>query len=76
LNGGDLPENCIEAYISLKNSLISKPIVDYPRTLRPYSLIMEASTGTDEIKGGLVAMRCPKDEEGEERDIAYASRKL
>jgi hypothetical protein len=70
---GELPQNCLEAFNSLKQSLISEPIVDYPRKHRPYSLIVDASTGTGKINGGLGAMLCQTDEEGEERVIVNAS---
>ena len=66
----------MEAFNSLKNSLISEPIVDYTRKHMPHSLIVDASTGTGEINGGLGAMLCQTDEDGEERVIAYASRQL
>ena len=74
--GGELPQNAMEAFISLRNSLVSEPIVEYPRKHRTYSLIVDASTVTGEINGGLGAMLCQTDEEGEERVIAYASRQL
>jgi hypothetical protein len=74
--GKDLPENYKEAIISLKNSLISQPIVDYPRKDRPFSLIVDASTGTDKIKDGIGAMLCQTDTKGEERVIGYASKQL
>jgi hypothetical protein len=32
---GGLPQNCLEAFNSLKQSLILEPIVDYPRKHRP-----------------------------------------
>ncbi len=39
-------------------------------------LILDASTGTGNVNSGLGAMLCQTDEEGEERVIVYASRKL
>jgi hypothetical protein len=62
--GGDLPENCMEVFKSLKNSLVSEPIINFLRKCRLYSLIVDASTGTGEINGGLGAMLCQTDEEG------------
>ncbi len=53
--GDKLSENCTEAFNSLKISLISKPIVDYPLFTN-----YECSTGTGEINGGLGAMLCQK----------------
>ena len=73
---GILPPDCITAYNSLKTALISEPVVDYPRKNRPYSLIVDASTGTTEIAGGLGAILSQTDENGEERVIADASRQL
>ena len=60
----------------MKTALSSEPIVDYSRKNRPYSLIVDASTGTAEVAGGLGAIFSQTDENGEERVIAYASRQL
>ena len=73
---GVMPEECVEAYNSLKQALLSEPIVDYPRKNRPYSLIVDASTGTSEVAGGLGAILTQTDENNDERVIAYASRQL
>ena len=45
---GILPKDAQQAY-----ALCSEPIVDFPRKNRPYSLIVDASTGTAEIAVGL-----------------------
>jgi hypothetical protein len=74
--GGYLPANRLEAFKSLKNALVSEPMVDYPRKHWPYSLIVNASSWTSEINGGLGAILCQTDKEGEERVIAYAIRQL
>ena len=50
--------------------------MDYPRKNRPYSLIVDASTGNDKTPGGLGAILCQTDEKGKNRVIAYASRQL
>jgi hypothetical protein len=42
----------------------------YPRKYWPYLLIVDVSTGTSEMNGGLRAMLCQADEDGEERVIA------
>ena len=70
------PEECMEAYNSLKQALLSEPILYYPRKNRPYSLIVDASTGTSETTGGLGAILTQTDENNEEKVIAYASRLL
>jgi hypothetical protein len=56
LEGGEISENFTEAFNSLKNYLISEPIVDNTRKHRTYSLIMDASTCASEINGSLGAM--------------------
>ena len=73
---GVMPKEGVEAYNSLKQALLSEPIVDYPRKNRPYSLIVDASTGTSEIAGGLGAILTQTDENNDEKVIAHASRKL
>ena len=50
--------------------------MDYPRKNRPYSLIVDESTGNDKTPGGLGAILCQTDEKGKNRVIAYASRQL
>jgi hypothetical protein len=50
--------------------------VDDPIKHRPYSLIMDASTGRGDINGFLGTMLYQTDEEREERAIASASRQL
>ena len=71
-----LPPHCLEAYNSLKQALLSEPIVDYPRRNHPYSLLVNASTGTSAIPGGLGAILKQRNENREEKAIAYASRQL
>jgi hypothetical protein len=48
----------MKTFNTLKNALISEKIVEYPRKHRSYFLIVDASTGTGEINGDLVAMLC------------------
>ena len=71
-----MPEECVQAYNSLKQALLTKSIVDYPRKNRPYSLIVDASTGTSEVTGGLGVILTQTDENNDERVIAYANRQL
>ena len=58
--GGDLPENALTAYNSLKQALTLAQIVNYPRKHRRYSVIVDTSTGTDEINGGVRAILHPR----------------
>jgi hypothetical protein len=74
--GGELPPDALKAYKELKHLLISEPIVDYPRKDRPYPLIVDAATGSDNNDRGLGAILTQTDENGKVRVIAYASRAL
>ena len=74
--GGELPEDCKRAYNELKAALCSEPIVAYPRKHRPYSLIVDASTGSDKTIGGMGAILVQTDERGKNHAIAYASKQL
>ena len=71
-----LPEECVQACNILKQALLTEPIVDYPRKNRPYLLIVDASTGTSEVTGGLGVILTQTDENNDERVIAYANRQL
>jgi hypothetical protein len=73
--GRDLPENCLESVNSQNTALILKPIVDYPRKHRPYSLILDTSTGTSEMNGGL-GHALPNRSRGRRKSNSYASRQL
>ncbi|CAB4412364.1 unnamed protein product [Rhizophagus irregularis] len=59
-----------QAFEYLKNCLISSPILTYPRWDRPFILFTDASTFA------LGAVLSQKDEDGNERVVAYASRSL
>jgi len=74
--GGPLPPEALQSYQELKTALCSNPIVAYPRQSRPFSLIVDAATGTPSDDGGLGAILCQTDEHGEFHVIAYASRAL
>jgi hypothetical protein len=73
---GILPPDRLRANNSLKFALVSEPIVDYPRKDRPYFLIVDALTRTTDIAGGLGAILTQTDENGNKREIAYASSQL
>ena len=60
----------------MKTLLISEPVVDYPRSNRPYFLICDAATGTADQAGGLRAILAQKDEQGNFRAISFGSRQL
>jgi len=73
---GILTPEAKRAFETLRNALISEPVVAYPRRNRPYSLIVDASTGGEGIEGGMGAILCQTDEQGKSHVIAYASRGL
>jgi len=44
--GGPLPKEAMDAFCILKNSLVSVPVMAFPRADRQYALITDAATGT------------------------------
>ena len=74
--GGELPKEARDGFFELRSALISEPIVSYPRKDRPYSLIVDASTGGEGFEGGFGAILCQQDKGGNFHVIAYASRGL
>ena len=74
--GGPLPKPAYVSFKELQSALISEPIVAYPRKDRPYALIVDASTGSDDTQGGFGAILCQQDAKNRFHVIAYASRKL
>ena len=74
--GGELPRDAYLAFRELQSSLVSEPIVDYPRRDRPYALFTDASFGDDRHDGGLGAILTQINENKEHCVIGYASRKL
>jgi RNase H-like domain found in reverse transcriptase len=74
--GGQLPPDALQAFLELQTYLCLEPIVDYPRSNRPYTLIIDASLGDHKKPGGLGAILTQINPNGEHCVIAYASRKL
>jgi len=75
--GGKLNDAALNAFNELKSALCSEPVVAYPRKDRQYSLIVDAATGNNEnSEGGLGAILCQQDPQGNFNVIAYASRAL
>ena len=73
---GPLPTPALQAFQELKTVLVSEPVMGYPRRDRPYSLIVDAATGTPDNPGGIGAILSQTDKAGKQIAIAYASRKL
>jgi hypothetical protein len=74
--GSQLPPDALQAFLELQSYLCSERIVDYPRSNRPYALIVNASLGDDKKPGGLGAILIQINPDGQHCVIAYASRKL
>jgi hypothetical protein len=74
--GGSLPPDALTAFLELQTYLCSEPVVNYPRSNRPYSLIVEASLGDDKKPGGLGAILTQVNLDGQHCVITFASRNL
>ena len=74
--GPSLPEDARQSFLALKNSLMSEPVLQYPRSNLPYELYSDASTGGVNHKGGFGAILAQVDKSGERHAIAFASRAL
>ena len=74
--GGDLPEEALEAYLKLKEALMSPPVLAYPNPKLDYHLVVDASLGLQGAPGGLGASLVQIDEQGIPRAVGFASRGL
>ena len=79
--GGELPEQALTAFRRLQHLLINEPIIAYARNDLAFKLYCDVSMGTVErnghkISGGLGAVLTQVHEDGKERVVGYASRKL
>ncbi len=50
----------MDAFCILKNSLVSEPVMAFPRADRQYALITDAATGTADTAGKLGAILTQK----------------
>ena len=73
---GPITGKALDAFENLKTMLCSEPVMAYPRSDRTYALIVDASTGTDTIEGGMGAILCQIDKSGKFHAISYASKQL
>ena len=69
--GGDLPEEALQAFYTMKKILTSRPILRFPDYSREFLLSTDASTGVlgqdgKNVGGGLGAALTQRDESGEE----------
>ena len=73
---GPLPEDAQKSFFELKSALISEPCLAYPRSNRDFTLIVDSAIGSATSAGGLGAILCQTDEQGQLHPISYASRSL
>ncbi len=74
--GGPLPPDAKKSFDELQKALISNPVVAYPRTDRPFHLIVDAATGGADSSGGFGAILGQENDKGQLHVVAYASRSL
>ncbi len=70
---GPITGKALEAFDALKAMLCSEPIMAYPIADRAYALIVDASTGTNAIEGGMGAILCQIDKNSKFHAVSYAS---
>lgn len=73
--GGKLPEDARQAFYALQKSISSKPILAFPTKDGQLRLYTDAALGDANAEGGLGAALMQM-QNGKERVIAYASRRL
>jgi hypothetical protein len=74
--GGPVPKEAMNAFSTLQKSLMSEPVMVFPRADCQYALISDATTGTTDMAGGLGTILTQKDEFDNFYAILYASRQL
>ena len=75
-SGGDMPHEAAEAFQQLQHILCSNPILTLPEADKQYALIVDASSGAQDFKGGLGAILTQIDKNSCFSVIAYVSRLL
>ena len=74
--GGDLPEDAVEAFETIKAMICKEPVLQYPTRDGKYHLFTDAAQGDDQNEGGLGACLMQEDKEGIKKAVAFASRGL
>ena len=72
---GPLPPRAALAFSTLRNALLTKPVVAFPQPDKEFTLATDAAVGDEHNPGGLGAV-LTQNVEGHDRVIAYASRAL
>ena len=69
---GEVPEDALAAFNTLKNELLNLPMLAYPNPDLDYHLVVDASVGSETQAGGLGASLIQINEQGIPRAIGFA----
>ena len=74
--GGLLPPEALAAFHKLRQILVSEPILAYPNSYGKFHMYVDASAGDHKDLGGVGVALCQDDPQGQQRIVAFASRRL
>ena len=66
----------MKAFLVLKLALTYNPVVAFPALIRYSALIVDTSTGTATVEGGMGAILAQVDKQGAFHVVSYESRQL
>jgi hypothetical protein len=72
---GPLPDEALEAFLTIKAMLLESPLVAYPDTSLPFALHCDASVGSGDQRGGIGAV-LTQNFDGVTKPIGYFSRRM
>ena len=72
---GPLPKDALNAFHTLKNMLLERPLIYWPNTALPFQMFTDASVGTEDNPGGISAV-LTQVHNGITRPIGYYSRRM
>ena len=75
-SGGVLPESAYNAFQTLKQALLTAPVLAYPDPAKNYNLLVDAAVGSEGRPGGMGASLIQFDDPGNPHPIGYVSRGL
>ena len=70
---GPINQEPLKAFYTIKNALISEPVVAFPRADHQFALISEAYPAFGHNEGCLSATLCQIDDQGSFHVLSYAS---
>ena len=73
---GPIDPEALKAFYTIKNALISEPVVAFPRADCRFALISEAHLAFGHNEGCMSATLCQIDDQGSFHVLSYASRQL